>query len=156
VNYVPLTDTIRGGQVKLFRQDLRAGETISITLSTLEGDADLYLFGPGGRLRFSLNPATMVDAIVFTAAQDGRYWIEVEGFAPRSVYSLRWTVGSRPLATLRTTQAVVPSGKSLRDQSVAEGVSDPNPNLEAIGPDTRPSATSVMLFVPQAHLNQVP
>jgi hypothetical protein len=154
VNYLPLSDTIRAGQVKLFWQDLRAGETLSVTLTTLTGDADLYLFGPGGRRGFSINPTTTVDSIVFTAEQDGRYLIEVEGFVA-STYSLSWTVGSGAgRSALRAAAAAVPAGKSVRSASVGYDVPVPDGAFDAITADTRPAGTpAIGLYIPSALVN---
>lgn len=153
VNYLPVSDAVRAGQVKLFREDLRAGDTISISLTTLSGDADLYLFGPGGRLGFSINATTTADSIVFTAQTTGRYVIEVEGFVA-STYSLNWTVGKGGASALAASPAAVPEGKSVRDVSVGYDVPLPDPNLDAIEADPRPTSTSIGLFIPAAPVNQ--
>jgi hypothetical protein len=154
VNYLPLTDTVRAGQVKVFRQDLSAGQTLSVTLTTLAGDADLYLFGPGGRLGFSINPTTTVDSLVFTAEREGRYLIEVEGFVA-STYSLSWTVttgGSSALAFREA--AVVPAGKIVREASVSYDIPPPDASFDAITADTRPAAvTTNGLYIPATSIN---
>lgn len=154
VNYLPVTSTVRAGQVSVFRQDLRAGQTLSVTLTTLSGDADLYLFGPGGRLGFSINPTTTVDSIRFTAERDGRYLIEVEGFVA-STYSLSWTVttgGSGALA-LREA-ATVPTGKTVRETSVSYDIPPPDASYDAIAADSRPAGiTTGDLYIPAAIVN---
>jgi hypothetical protein len=154
INYVPESDQVRAGQSKVFRQLLEAGDTISITLKTLTGDADLYLFGPGGRLGYSINPTTTVDSIVFTASQTGRYAIEVEGFEA-STYSLSWTVQKgAPMSSL-SAAAAVPANKSLRAESETAGVDDPTGDELFVTADTRAPSAQVGVYIPTTKLNGV-
>jgi hypothetical protein len=100
INLVPPAVRIGQGQVHIFRYRLVAGDSLQVRLTSLTGDADLYVWRPNGTLEgysWAYNP----EVIVFTAAMDGVYQIEVEG----------WTVADYrleviPLTGLRVTGEV--------------------------------------------------
>jgi hypothetical protein len=99
INYLPASDTVLQGQVRLFRFTAAAGERLAATLTTLnaDGDADLYVWGPdapGGReLWLSDRPGATEDAVNFVATEAGEYDIEVRGWNPRSEYRLDVAIG---------------------------------------------------------------
>jgi len=113
VNFTPDNATVLQGQVKLFRRTLNPGEQLSVSLSSLTGDADLYVWGPDGRLVGSSDlVGAVTDSVSFTATGFGIYQIEVVGFA-ESTYRLTITDGARSGIEARSAPAVL-SGKPVR------------------------------------------
>lgn len=111
INYLPPSDTVLQGQVRLFRFTAAAGERLAATLTTLnaDGDADLYVWGPdgaGGRELWLSNLAGAAeDAVSFIATRAGDYDIEVRGWNPRSEYRLAVAVGDAGVAQLTAAGA---------------------------------------------------
>jgi hypothetical protein len=119
INYLPPSDTVLQGQVRLFRFTVAAGERLAATLTTLnaEGDADLYVWGPyhpGGReLWLSDQAGATVDAVSFVATETGEYDIEVRGWNPRSEYRLAVGVGGAAAGTQSTAAGASAAGKPI-------------------------------------------
>ncbi len=89
VNYLPSTEAIRLGEVRLYRKFLTAGQKLTATLSTLVGNADLEVWGPGGILGSSRNSGLIQDVVSITAAESGIVWVAVSGIS-NSIYSLQF------------------------------------------------------------------
>lgn len=157
INYVPVSDTIRQGQRKIFRLNLRAGDILSATLTSLSGDADLYLWGPGGRLAYSNQNAGVVDSITYAALTTGRYWLEVAGWTD-AAYSLVYTTTA---GNGFTSQSVTPQqanpGKTPFSEAPNTGVEDPSNEFTAIPADTRaPSGEGTGgLYIPISGINML-
>jgi hypothetical protein len=113
VNFTPDSAPLLQSQVKLFRRTLNPGEQLSVSLSSLTGDADLYVWGPDGSLVGSSDlVGTVTDAVSFTATGFGVYQIEVVGFA-ESTYRLTITDGPGSSAAARSAPSIL-SGKPVR------------------------------------------
>jgi len=80
INLLPADPHITQGQVYLFRLALKAGDILNVSLTSLAGDADLYIWDPDGNLVGSSISELPLDEVWFTAAQDGVYQIEIEGY----------------------------------------------------------------------------
>jgi bacillolysin/thermolysin len=66
--------------------DIASTGTITVTLSNLAGDYDLYLYNAAGTLlKSSLNGSTTNESITYSAAATGRYYVRVIGY--NGVYS---------------------------------------------------------------------
>jgi subtilisin family serine protease len=92
INYNPPSSTVLGGQVRLYRRNLSAGQLLGVTLQPTTGDADLYIWGPGGSLdAYSNASGTVADSTTLVAAEDGTYQIEVYGYQD-ATYGLAMTV----------------------------------------------------------------
>lgn len=117
INYLPASDTVLQGQVRLFRFTVAAGERLAATLTTLnaEGDADLYVWGPyqpGERaLWLSAQAGAAEDAVSFVATEAGEYDIEVRGWNPRSEYRLAVEVGGAAASAQSTAAGASAAGK---------------------------------------------
>jgi len=79
--------TILKDEVVIFRYRLKAGEKALVVLSSLQGDADLYVGSPDGSLLDKRETSDAVEQIQFTATVDGIYQIEVAGYTD-AVYRL--------------------------------------------------------------------
>ncbi|MDW8253013.1 MAG: PQQ-dependent sugar dehydrogenase [Chloroflexota bacterium] len=92
-NHLPPTDTLASGQVRVFRQPLQVGETLSVRLTPASGDADLYLWDPRGRRVLVRNAnGTAVEEGRIVASIAGTYQVEVEAFTD-TTYALQLAVG---------------------------------------------------------------
>lgn len=93
-------DTVASGHLVPYLAYYEAGVNVSSTLTTLSGDADLFVWFPGN---FSLPdlsstaPGTESDQIAFTTPYAGTYLFVVYGAAD-STYSLEITPGGGPSA----------------------------------------------------------
>lgn len=90
---------IAGGDVHLLRLPLQAGLTYTIRVTSLEGDADLYVWNPDDSAAgISENDARVnpIDEVTFTATQTAVYQVEVEGYADFSTYQIEIEVGGLP------------------------------------------------------------
>jgi len=83
INLVLPGDTLGEQEITQYRQTFTPGETVTVTLSVTNGDADLYIWRPGGTgapAYWSNQPGTADEQLVFTALE-GEYLIEVHGYA---------------------------------------------------------------------------
>jgi hypothetical protein len=102
---VPARDTLLSGQTRVFRRFLRAGEAMTVRLTPLAGDPDLYLWDPRGQRLLVRNAGgTAVDEGTVVATMAGWYQIEVEAYT-ETTYAITMEVG-----------AVGPSGLSAASE----------------------------------------
>ena len=82
IDYIPFTDTVRAGQLQVYQVAFSANQAVDISLLTLSGDADLYVWSPDATHSWSsLNSGLTTDVGSFnTGAQAGTYLIEVYGY----------------------------------------------------------------------------
>jgi hypothetical protein len=92
-NHIPSTDTLMAGQVRVFRQPLQVGETLSVRVIPASGDADLYVWDPRGRRILVRNAnGTAVEEGSLVASIAGTYQVEVEAFSD-ATYAIEIAVG---------------------------------------------------------------
>jgi parallel beta-helix repeat protein len=126
IDYVPTSDTVRAGQVRVYRRTLAAGQSLQVTLETLSGDADLYVWRPDGNQSWvSNNSGTANDSVSLTAPQGGTYQIEVYGYQD-STYRLTIVGGTAGVA-VRTVQHIN-QAKPERGQPVIAPTNEPAGN----------------------------
>jgi hypothetical protein len=81
VTYLPPSEWVGPNQARSYRRTLAAGESLSVTVTPLSGDPDLFVWPPdweGGREPWvSDRIGTVVDDIAFTAPVSGVYLVEV-------------------------------------------------------------------------------
>jgi hypothetical protein len=46
INYLPASDSLKAGQIRIYRWPMAAGQVLNATLETQSGDADLYIWPP--------------------------------------------------------------------------------------------------------------
>jgi len=94
INYLPSGGAhVAQGQVHIYRQPLTAGQSLRVRLTSLIGDADLYVWAPDGSSVGASYTGEPVEWVEFTAETDGVYQIEVEGWTSAD-YRLEITPGS--------------------------------------------------------------
>lgn len=97
-NFMGYAD-LEGSDVHLLRLPLQTGITYTFRVTSLEGDADLYVWNPDDSAAgISENDANVnpVDEVTFTATQTAVYQVEVEGYADFSTYQIEIEVGGLP------------------------------------------------------------
>ncbi|MBN2149403.1 MAG: DUF11 domain-containing protein [Anaerolineales bacterium] len=80
INYIPFQARIAIQEGHIYRAPFTSGETILVRLTSLLGDADLIIWGPGGVEIGRSETGNAIEEIQFTATADGWYQIEVEGY----------------------------------------------------------------------------
>jgi hypothetical protein len=92
INYTPLSDRIAQGQVRIYRQYAEAGQTLSVTVTPISGDPDLYIWSPTeSSAGVSNNYTDTVDAVSIVVTVSGTYQIEVYGYTAAE-YAISITV----------------------------------------------------------------
>ncbi len=117
INYVPASDMLAQGDARVYRYTLDAGASLTARLTSLSGDADLYVWAPeeeAAQPRVS-DRRSGVDEVSLIAPIGGVYQVEVYGYTT-ATYTL--TVTQDPALNARglTQAAVVAGDKPLRDQ----------------------------------------
>ncbi|MCL4459036.1 MAG: S8 family serine peptidase [Chloroflexi bacterium] len=110
INYIPVETSLAVGQWALYRKQLAGGTSITVTLTTFSGDADLFIWKPdssGPPDYYSLDPGTASDRVSFVAPTSGLYQIQVYSYEA-SRYTLEIATGSSALSETR------PSAQDLR------------------------------------------
>jgi subtilisin family serine protease len=144
INYNPPSSSVRQGQVRLYRLLLTAGQALSVTLRPTVGDADLYVWGPGGTLAGISNENGQAIDRVSVTAEDGYYQVEVYGFADAE-YGL--TMQVLEAATLGgVTPGAANPAKTARSQPAATLGSTPALQM-ALPP--APGSSSARLYLPE-------
>jgi hypothetical protein len=147
IDYTPPSDTVRAGRVRVYRRNLTAGQTLQVTLETLSGDADLYVWRPDGNQSWlNNNSGAANDNVSLTAPQTGVYQIEVYGYQESQC---RLTiVGGTAGMPVRTVQHIN-TDKSPCSQPVIAPINEPAGDTAVspspIGPSQRKLYLPVIL-----------
>lgn len=123
IDYVPPTDALQAGQVRIYRRTLGQGEHLDVRLETLSGDADLYVWRPDGSQSWaSILESTATDTVEFDAPVGGEYQIEVYGYAASTFHlCINDGAGAAPASVLHE----IDSAKLLRTQPIVLPTSEP-------------------------------
>jgi hypothetical protein len=109
INYLLPSDRVAMGQVKLYRQYVGTGQTLTVIVNPISGDPDLYIWPPteGAPARVS-NDSTGVDQVSIVATASGTYQIEVYGYtAAEYMISINVSGGAaRPAAGQQDVQSI--------------------------------------------------
>jgi hypothetical protein len=120
INYLPPTDSLLANQVRIYRQSLNAGDTLSLTVQPISGDADLYIWGPSGNSVLVSNKAgTALDQGTFVATEAGEYQIEVYA-STDTTYSIGFVPGAATghLDRARLTVPTTDPSKQIRTSPI--------------------------------------
>lgn len=140
IDYMPPTDTVRSGQVRLYRRDLNQGQKMTVRLETQSGDADLYVWQPDGSQTYVSNLDGMTtDIVTFAAKQSGSYQIEVFGYS-NATYRLLVTAGNGVQASApETPTGTLSPNKDVRRHPIIM------PDVEPVGKAALPAAPVTQL-----------
>lgn len=122
VNYVPATDSLLEGEIRVFRQTTLAGQCLRVRVEPAAGtmDPDLYVWGPNHSpgnppAGYSILPAGEVDEVIIQPTQAGVYQIEIVAFTD-ATYQQSIEV-TESCATARGSAApATPSAKQPRTE----------------------------------------
>jgi hypothetical protein len=82
INYIPLTDHVDQDQVRVYRRNVVTGTVLTVQVTPVSGDPDLYVWPPDfpNHSSWVSNQSSGVDGVSFTAPVSGVYQIEVYGY----------------------------------------------------------------------------
>jgi hypothetical protein len=81
INYLPSQESISAGSVRIYRLNLSAGDEKFINLTSVSGDADIYVWDEDGNLIASSLTGDPIDHVGLAAPVDGMYQIEVYAYS---------------------------------------------------------------------------
>jgi len=140
INYLAASDTLRQGQVRIYRVYLRSGESLSAVVTPTTGDPDLYIWDEMGTLvAYSDNLDLTPDAATVVAVNDGYHQIEVHGYLD-SVYALTLSAGAQRASHILPAD----NGKPLPTAPVVNPASAP-PDRQTL---PAPPIATWRLFLP--------
>lgn len=124
INYVPETDHVEANQVRLYRQQIAAGQRLTVVVTPLSGDPDLYVWPPDtfDPPWFSNLGGTAEDRVSFVAQEDGVYQIEVYGYT-----SAEYTISIEV-----TDEVVFRRGVEIEPATIASPNVDKTPRSEPV------------------------
>ena len=151
LNYIRPEDTVRAGQIRIYRLALAAGDRLIANVTPTRGDPDLFVWGENGALldysmEFDLEPET----INLEITQAGIYQIEVYGYLD-SAYAMDLAPSQQQavqtadaVASLRAADS--PNSKSVpTTPSVALNSAPPGQQAIPAAPTTTPASGSLYL-----------
>jgi hypothetical protein len=145
INYVPPSDHVAEREVHIYRYRINAGERLLVRLSSLSGDADLYIWNPDGSLIGTSQTTDPVEQLFVIATGAPRICqIEVEG-ATAADYSLEIV----PM-TIGTRLDDVPSDDPGTLKPEGKGRSEPYSLLPPPDDVGLPTVPAIMLYLPLA------
>ncbi|MBN1314486.1 MAG: PKD domain-containing protein [Anaerolineales bacterium] len=133
INLAPELAHVAQSQVWIFRYPMAVGEQMRVRLTSVIGDADLYIWDPAGNL-VAFSGLDNPEDVTFTAAIAGKYQIEVEGYTASDF-----------------TLEVIPLGSSREPDTVFRGaiqtrgwpyISPDNEPTEQVGMESAPVGDS--------------
>ncbi len=164
INYNAAPERLMLGQVRMFRYPMTEGQSVTVTLETLSGDADLYVWNPdGSSADWSIVPSTGTDQVVIAATMSGEYQVEVYGYeAGEYRMTIEYGVGARPSArlsarssakTVRSAPVVQPASRpagsiALPNAPIGGVLPQPNITTPTPAPTMTPAPGSQKIYVP--------
>ncbi|MBN1921680.1 MAG: PKD domain-containing protein, partial [Anaerolineae bacterium] len=138
INLVPEATpaSIARGLIHTYRFHFQTGQSLSLDLTSVTGDADVYVFAPDDSLvthSFSENP---VEGVSFTATRNGVYQVEIFGYVA-SDYTLQFTLQARAQSP---GQVRVSASKTPRDAPLVSAGDSPEGEGYAAGVPSAPAA----------------
>jgi len=117
IDYTPAGVSIGDDEVHVYRYSLETGEMVTVELTNVagSGDADLFVWQPGGSGIpdfYSMESGTATDRVTFTAPISGTYQVEVHGVEVTS-YTLNVQTGAGENAPYMTAAPGPTEGKML-------------------------------------------
>lgn len=138
INLAPETTpaSIARGLIHTYRFHFQTGQSLSLDLTSVTGDADVYVFAPDDSLvthSFSENP---VEGVSFTATRNGVYQVEIFGYVA-SDYTLQFTLQARAQSP---GQMRVSASKTPRDAPLVSVSDSPEGESYAASVPSAPAA----------------
>ena len=147
INYTQANETMLQGQVQVYRYEVAAGETLQALLTATEGDCDLYVWDPQGKLAgYSNNGGTDPDTVPVASPQGGMYQVELRAYTD-CVCHLELSTETSQLTASQTAGPATAAGKELPTAPVVATTNLPD-DQQAIA--AAPPYDSAFLFLPAA------
>jgi hypothetical protein len=150
LNYVPPTDYLLRGQIRLYRYRLMAGEQITVRTNPSSGDPDIYLWDTNspGPVESSYNGGASIDQISYTAAQDITVQIVIHGYTDTDLAQAIQvtTAGAAGMAAMPQSQEAVITTKTLLNDEIVP--TDNSPSEKQGLPSAPVSAETSAVFLP--------
>jgi len=105
INYNPASAGLMIGQGAIYRVKLTKNDHVVLTLNSLSGDADLFVWGPGNSPIGESILETSPDTVDFVAVETGIYQFDVVGYTD-AVYGL--TILGAPADAVQVVTPAVP------------------------------------------------
>ncbi len=148
INLVPATDaaSISTSQIHTYRFRLQAGEGLSMTLTSVTGDTDVYVFGPDdGLLTYSFSEDE-VEGVSFVAATNGIYQVEIFGYLA-GTYRLQFAPYSGGL--LRASNQVTRlQSKTPRTEPLVSSTDSPEDEDQTVEVPSAPTVIEHEIYLP--------
>ena len=126
VSYLPPSESVAADQVHIYRYELSAGQSMTVRVTPISGDPDLYIWAPDYATRppwvSNLNSG-LVEEISISAPVAGTYQIEVYGYTAAE-YAITVTLSAGP-ASHTTLAGPTVSNKSTYTQPYVPLESEP-------------------------------
>jgi hypothetical protein len=151
IDYMPDVSRVRQGQVRIYQRRWSPGQRVLVRLETLSGDADLYVWAPGGQhMWHRVADGLAVDQVSIDAPVDGMYLIEVYGYLD-STYRLAIAPTAGVLGSDHAPAAT--AAKPIRSQPVVAPDSEPG-DYGAIPAAPQPRAyLPLFVYIPPPETN---
>ena len=147
INFLPTLPSLAAGQTHLFRLDLQAGQAVTLTLTSLGGMADLYVWDPtwtSGSDPLVMDESNMtVKTVSFTAPAAGLYQVEVEALTT-TFYQLLVEISTDDGRAPMEPQGIYAPFRG-RVQPLINVVATPSNYVGLPSPESNPN---FMLFLP--------
>jgi len=146
INYLPPSDQIATGQVRVYRQYVSAGQTLSVTVAPISGDPDLYIWSPSGDATGASYNETGVDQWSGVITETGAYQIEVHGYSAAEYTIHIKAIGGGVRATAREhSLRLVNMAKTPRTKPVVAVGEEPPGQMALPSPPVTGDSTKVYL-----------
>lgn len=146
INYSPPIEFVARNQTRLYRRTLAAGETLSVQLQPVSGDADLYIWPPdwqAGRPPWVSNLSdSATESLSFQATISGVYQIEVYGYSSAR-YQL--TIQTQRGVNRLSANAVQPGGEDPNKPKLTKPSVDPSSEPPRNLPQAQPPTYRIYL-----------
>ncbi len=144
VNYIPATDTLLEGEIRVYRPATLADQCLRVRVEPASAtmDPDLYVWPPNhtpgnGPAGYSILGAGEVDEVIIQPTQAGIYQVEIVGFTDATYTQSIEVLTSCP--TQRASLPVSPTAKELRQ--------DPSVPVEDVPVGTEASPETIKQFI---------
>jgi uncharacterized repeat protein (TIGR01451 family) len=153
INYLPPTEHIQAGATHLYRHRLAQGQRLTVCVSPITGDPDLYVWPPTWSYGAwsSAQGGTTEEIVTLTAPEAGTYQIEVYGYTDAE-YAIDISVSATTHGAGGYTLGITaPPTKTLRSAPIVDPRNVPSSRYAIPTPpppSSEPRQTSWYLYLP--------
>ena len=150
INYIPESDAVAQNQARTYRYDLKADDRLTVTLTALDGDPDLYIWAPDHETRppWVSNLTTEPDQINIVAPVNGIYQVEVYGYTVAEYRLTSNVIPNAPVSTAQSLTTHVHKDKPVREQPFIPISSVPGIYMPPLASASGTAPTSHFIHLP--------